>query len=126
MQSIHPPQEGTMKELPPEALEHIALYFQALAEPMRLQLINLLRSGEHNVGELARGCGCSTANVSKHLALLANQGLIARESRGTSVYYRIADDTIDALCDLVCGSLARRFEQRASETHLFSDRSQAA
>jgi hypothetical protein len=53
MQSIHPPQEGTMKELPPEALEHIALYFQALAEPMRLQLINLLRSGEHNVGELA-------------------------------------------------------------------------
>jgi DNA-binding transcriptional ArsR family regulator len=58
--------------------------------------------------------------------LLANQGLIARESRGTSVYYRIADDTIDALCDLVCGSLARRFEQRANETHLFSDRSQAA
>lgn len=109
-----------MKELPLEALEHIAAYFQALSEPMRLQLINLLRAGERNVGELARECGCTTANVSKHLTLLAQQGMVARESRGTSVYYRIADDTIDALCDLVCGSLARQFEQRVQEGAMFN------
>lgn len=108
-----------MRELPPEALEHIAAYFQALSEPTRLQLINLLRGGERNVGELARACGCTTANASKHLALLAQQGMVARESRGTSVYYRIADATIDALCDLVCDTLARQFEQRAQDSALF-------
>ncbi len=114
-----------MNELAPEALEYIAAYFQALSEPIRLQLINLLRAGERNVGELARECGCTTANVSKHLALLAQQGMVARESRGTSVYYRIADDTIDALCNLVCGSLARQFEQRAQDRAMFGDRRSA-
>lgn len=111
-----------MKELAPEALAHIAAYFQALSEPTRLQLINLLRAGERNVGELARECGCTTANASKHLALLAQQGMVVRESRGTSVYYRIADDTIDALCNLVCDRLARQFEQRAQDRAMFGNR----
>jgi len=111
-----------VKELPPEALEHVAAYFQALSEPTRLNLINLLRAGERNVGELARSCGCTTANTSKHLALLAGQGLVARESRGTSVYYRIADETIYALCDLVCDSLARKFAQQAQERAMFHPR----
>lgn len=104
-----------MDDLPPEALDHIASYFQALSEPTRLRLINLLRTGERNVSELAHECGHTIANVSKHLALLSSQGLVARQSRGTSVYYRISDETIYALCDLVCGSLARKFEEQARE-----------
>ena len=42
-----------MEGLPPEALEQVAAYFQALSEPTRLQILNLLRQQEHNVGELA-------------------------------------------------------------------------
>jgi DNA-binding transcriptional ArsR family regulator len=103
-----------MKTLSDPALEQVAQYFQALAEPNRLRLLNALRDGERNVSELAQSCGTTTANVSRHLAVLAKNGMVAREARGTSVYYRIADPSVDALCDLVCGSLASRFAQQAA------------
>ena len=83
-----------MKGLPPEALQEVAAYFQTLSEPTRLQILNYLREGERNVGELAQLCGFTAANVSRHLAMLTKHGLVARESRGTSVYYRIADESI--------------------------------
>jgi len=108
-----------MKGLPPEALEQVAAYFQTLSEPTRLQILNYLREGEHNVGELAELCGYTAANVSRHLAMLTKHGMVARESRGTSVYYRIADDQIYALCDLVCGNIARQFEQTARDRKAF-------
>ena len=102
-----------MDILDDRALSHVADYFRALSEPLRLKIVNALRSGEHNVGELTELCGCSQANVSKHLSLLAKAGLIEREARGTSVYYRIADACIYDLCDLVCGQLARHFTEQA-------------
>jgi DNA-binding transcriptional ArsR family regulator len=110
-----------MQDLPKEALVQVAAYFQTLSEPTRLALLNLLRDGERNVGELAQATGFTAANVSRHLALLTQHGLVARESRGTSVYYRIADDSVYALCDLVCGNLARRFERTASDRAAFVD-----
>ncbi len=108
-----------MDGLPPEALEHVAAYFQALSEPTRLQILNLLRQQERNVGELAQLCGYSSANISRHLALLTAHGLVARESRGNSSFYRIADQSIYALCDLVCDQIVRRLEERARARALF-------
>ncbi|MBI5256628.1 MAG: helix-turn-helix transcriptional regulator [Burkholderiales bacterium] len=102
-----------MEGLPPEALAQVAAYFQALAEPTRLQILNMLRQQERNVGELAQRCGCTSANVSRHLSLLMQQGLVERENRGTSVYYRIADPAVYELCELVCGNIARSFERSA-------------
>ena len=116
--SVRPPAAAgcaRMEHLPPEALRQVAAYFQALAEPSRLQILNLLRMQERNVGEIARLTGYTTPNVSRHLALLAREGLIERESRGNAAYYRIADPSIYALCDLVCGNIARQFE-RATKT----------
>jgi DNA-binding transcriptional ArsR family regulator len=78
-----------------------------------LQVLNLLRKQEHNVGELAGLCGFTAANISRHLALMTQHGFVERESRGTSVYYRIADESVYALCDLVCGNIARQFERSA-------------
>ena len=109
-----------MQGLPPEALEQVAAYFQALSEPTRLQILNLLRSGERSVGELAQLCGYTSANISRHLAFLTRQGLVARESRGTSVYYRIADESVYALCDLVCGNIARHLNRAASGRQVFA------
>lgn len=102
-----------MKEMPPEALEQVAAYFQVLAEPTRLRILNLLRDGERNVGELAQACGYTAANISRHLSLMTKHGLVVREGRGTSVYYRLTDESVDALCDLVCGNIARRLERDA-------------
>jgi DNA-binding transcriptional ArsR family regulator len=112
---------SAMEDLPDAALERVASYFQAFAEPTRLKILNLLRRREHNVGEIAKICGYTPANVSRHLALLASQGLVARESRGTSAWYRIADNSIYALCDLVCDRIARNLREQASDHAAFAD-----
>src|SRR3989344_278138 len=111
--------DPAMKEMPPEALEQVAAYFQVLAEPTRLRILNLLRDGEKNVGDLAQQCGYTAANVSEHLSLMTNHGLVAREGRGTSVYYRLTDESVDALCDLVCGNIARQLERDSAARAAF-------
>ncbi len=115
-----------MQGMPPEALAEVAAYFQTLSEPTRLTILNLLRDGERNVGEIAQLTGYTAANVSRHLAQLAQRGFVARVSRGTSAYYRIADDSIYALCDLVCGNIARQYEKKARERDAFVRSAQRA
>ena len=102
-----------MTQLPEQAIDRVANYFQALAEPTRLRILNLLREAEHNVGELAEACGYTAANMSRHLAVLMQQGFVKREGRGTSVYYQIADPTIYTLCDLVCDRIAQQHSDQA-------------
>lgn len=101
------------------ALQQVASYFQALAEPTRLQILNLLRHQPCKVGDLAELCACSAANVSRHLSLLQQRGLVTRESRGTSAYYRIADPAVYELCELVCGRIADQAECLARERAAF-------
>lgn len=103
-----------MENLDDHAIEQVAAFFAAFAVPMRLKILNALRGGERNVGDLTAQLGGSQANVSKHLGVLAQKGLIEKRARGTSVYYRIADPRIYQLCDLVCVQIGQR-EARQSE-----------
>ena len=102
-----------MKALDDRALSHVAEYFRALSEPLRLKILNTLRDRAHNVGELTELLECSQANVSKHLAILMRYGLVERAAQGTTAFYRIADPRVYELCDLVCGQMARRFASQA-------------
>jgi DNA-binding transcriptional ArsR family regulator len=102
-----------MKALDDRALGHVAEYFRALSEPLRLKILNALRGPARNVGELTELLDCSQANVSKHLATLMRHGLVERSAQGTSAYYRIADPRVYQLCDLVCGQMAQRFASQA-------------
>jgi DNA-binding transcriptional ArsR family regulator len=102
-----------MQALDEQSLTHVADYFRALSEPLRLKLLNALRDGPINVGELTTLVGSSQANVSKHLGLLAKSGLVKRSTQGTSVYYEIADVRTYELCDLVCGQIAQRLLAQA-------------
>ena len=102
-----------MKALDDRALGHVAEYFRALSEPLRLKILNALRAEARNVGELTELLDCSQANVSKHLAVLMRHGMVERDAQGTSAFYRIADPRIYDLCDLVCGQMALRFAAQA-------------
>src|SRR5213592_3491470 len=90
------------KRLSPAALELIAARFRVLAEPMRLALLNQLRSGEKTVSELVEETGAGQANVSKHLGILADAAMVGRRKNGLNVYYFIVDRTLFELCDLAC------------------------
>lgn len=108
-----------MKDLDDDALEEIARYFAALCVPTRLKIVNALRDGERNVTELTELTGCTQANASKHLAVLAHNGMVGKSARGTSVYYRIVDPRIYKLCDLVCGQIGRRYGDYAGRGRMF-------
>ena len=75
----------------------------------RVRLLDRLRDGEATVGDLQEALGASQQNVSKHLGMLHQAGLVSREKRGTSVYYAVGDEMVFELCGLVCGGLRRQF-----------------
>jgi DNA-binding transcriptional ArsR family regulator len=91
--------------LPDDLAELIARRFRLLAESTRIKLLDRLREGEATVNELSEGLGASQQNVSKHLAMLAEAGILARRKDRNFVYYRIADEGVFALCDQICGSV---------------------
>jgi DNA-binding transcriptional ArsR family regulator len=96
--------------LPDELIELIARRFRVLAEPTRIKLLDLLREQEVSVQELSDAIGTSEQNVSKHLGVLRQAGIVRRSKRGNYSYYSIADDGVFALCEHVCGSLAAQLE----------------
>lgn len=104
--------EGVATDIPhplPDALaELVAARFRVLAEPMRIKLLDRLRDGDATVQELQEGLGVSQQNVSKHLGVLLRAGMVRREKQGTYSRYAIADPSVFALCDQVCGGLRRQ------------------
>ena len=94
--------------LPAPLVEAIADRFRVLAEPMRIRILDALREAPATVGALAEALGTSQQNVSKHVGVLVQAGMVAREKVGNSVRCRIADPSVLALCEQVCGGLRRQ------------------
>ena len=102
--------------LSPEALELVAARFKLLAEPMRLRLLQALHDRERNVTQLVKASGATQANVSKHLGLLCEAGILRRRKDGMHVFYAIADPMVFELCTLVCSRLQEDLARKV--THL--------
>ena len=103
--------------LSPELLDIIAERFKALAEPARLRILNALREGEKTVSELMEETGFGQANVSKHLQMLHTLGFVERRKEGLYVLYRLADESIMTMCDVMCGRLEQQLD---TERRMFS------
>jgi DNA-binding transcriptional ArsR family regulator len=101
------------KNMSPEALILVAARFKTLSEPLRLRILHLLQSGEKSVGELTEAIITSQPNVSKHLKILQDAGIVKRMQIGNTVFYSIADESIFTLCEVVCNSLEERFKTQA-------------
>jgi DNA-binding transcriptional ArsR family regulator len=93
-----------------EALELVAARFRAMGEPLRLLILQQLQSGERSVTALAQSVGSTQPNVSKHLKVLQDAGLVRRRQQGNSAYYAIADEMVFELCDMICSKLRDRLE----------------
>ena len=105
--------QSKKRNLTPAALSLVAARFKVLSDPMRLRILNQLEEGEQSVMEVTEAVAASQPNVSKHLKTLQDAGLVARRQEGNLVYYRIADDTVFQLCEVVCHSLEQHLTARA-------------
>ena len=97
--------------LPDPLTELIAQRFRVLGEPMRIKLLDALRDGEATVGELVDRLGASQQNVSNHLGVLQQAGIVSRAKEGTFVRYSIADSGVFDLCEQVCGGLRQQISE---------------
>ena len=94
-----------------KSLRLIADRFKVLGDPLRLQLLHLLKGGERTVSALVEATGASQANVSKHLQILRRAALVERRKQGLMAYYSILDPSIFPICDLVCGRLSEQYQE---------------
>jgi DNA-binding transcriptional ArsR family regulator len=93
--------------------------FDALGDPNRRALVELLRAGEGSVQQLADALPISRPAVSRHLRLLKEAGLVTDRAEGTRRLYRLHDEGIDAVrayVEEVWGDAAARFRIAAENT----------
>jgi DNA-binding transcriptional ArsR family regulator len=100
--------------LKPELMSHVVARLRALADENRIRLLMRLKEGECNVSQLTQELGLAQASVSKHLSVLRQAGLIEVSRRGTSAYYRIHDDSVFEMCQIVCDGVIRRLQSQHS------------
>lgn len=99
--------------LPDPVAELIARRFRVLGEPMRIRILDRLRDGEATVNELTEALQTSQQNVSKHLGVLHDAGIVSRRKAANHVHYAIADEGVLELCEQVCGGLQRQLSELA-------------
>jgi ArsR family transcriptional regulator, cadmium/lead-responsive transcriptional repressor len=93
----------------------VAKYFRGLGDPIRLRILELLRSeGELSVGELVGLLGVPQPKVSNHLACLRWCGFVAARREGRAVFNRIADERVEAMLELAQSLLADNAEHVAA------------
>lgn len=106
--------KATKSLVPVSVLEAVADYFKVLSETNRLQILQCLRSGPMNVMELCEDTGLGQANLSKHLKVMTQAGILTRQPRGTSAYYEITDPLVFEFCELACAQISDRLRQQAA------------
>ncbi|MBI4284805.1 MAG: winged helix-turn-helix transcriptional regulator [Chloroflexi bacterium] len=101
--------------------EHAAQLFRlqadickTLGDPNRLMILHELSQGETPVGQLAASLGLSQSNVSRHLAVLRERGVVQTRREGTTIYYSLASPKIAQACDLVREVLEGRLARSQS------------
>ena len=86
---------------------------QTLANPKRLEVIDRLRDGEQSVSDLAEAMKIGQANLSQHLAVMRQKGIVATRREGLNVYYRLSNPKIIKACDLMRQVLLEHLEAGA-------------
>ncbi|HEX7398629.1 MAG TPA: metalloregulator ArsR/SmtB family transcription factor [Candidatus Limnocylindrales bacterium] len=84
----------------PESLRQFkADFFKALAHPMRIRILELLRSGPKSFSQLIEAIGAPPSSISQQLAVLRGRNIVDAERRGTSVIFAVRDSELFELLD---------------------------
>lgn len=87
---------------------------QTLANPKRLQILNLLKNGEMSVGAMVSALDIAKPNLSQHLAVMRQKGILATRREGTVIYYRLATPHITEACRVMRQVLLEALAVRGS------------
>ena len=101
--------------IPDEFLDLMAEKFRMLADSTRLAILRALMEGEKNVTQVVEETGRNQANVSKHLKMLAEAGLVGRRKEGLQVFYRLDDPLVEKLCKLVCETIVQEAREEVEQ-----------
>jgi ArsR family transcriptional regulator, virulence genes transcriptional regulator len=74
---------------------------KTLSHPKRLAILSILRDDEMAAGDIVKEMKISKGNVSQHLALMRNAGILETRREGVNIYYRIASPKVIQACDLM-------------------------
>jgi DNA-binding transcriptional ArsR family regulator len=94
-----------------------ATLFRVLGHPARVRILELLRDGERSVGALQAELELDSGGTSQHLAALRRIGLVASRRNGTSVYYRVDDESVFDLLEAGRAIIGRRLATEQSLLH---------
>jgi ArsR family transcriptional regulator len=89
------------KEMEEKIFEMHAEVCKSMANPTRLKIMNLLREGEKSVGELKKQLELPKANLSQHLGVLRQRGIISSRRSGLNIYYKVTNSKMIKACDLL-------------------------
>jgi DNA-binding transcriptional ArsR family regulator len=92
----------------------ISRRLKAIADPSRLSLLHALCDGERNVSQLVLETGLTQANISKHLRILREEGLVSFRREQKNIYYGLSSGLPEAVCDLVCRSLEEQAKNESA------------
>jgi len=81
-----------------------------LAHPKRLEIIDKLRVGELSVTELVEALEISQSNLSQHLSVMRQRGIVTTRRDGLNVFYRLSNSKITQACDLMRQVLLENLE----------------
>ena len=95
-----------------EVFAVVARYFGLLSEPTRLKILHTICQDERSVSAIVTATGATQTNVSRHLAMLHQAGVVSRRREKNAVYYRVTDPEFVEVCRTVCVQIAGRIDAR--------------
>jgi DNA-binding transcriptional ArsR family regulator len=93
-----------------QVFDAVARYFGLLSERTRLKILHSICNAERSVSAIVAATGVTQTNVSRHLALMHQAGVVSRRRDGNAVYYKVTDPEFVEICRTVCVRIAGRIE----------------
>ena len=86
---------------------------KTFANPKRLEILNTLREGEFTATQLLEKMHISKANLSQHMSILIQKGVVISRREGVNVFYKLSDERITRACDLMREVLLKKLEENS-------------